>query len=91
MQRIREIHAATDVQLVLHGASGLSDDVLRDCIEAGICKINFATELRQAYTAGIRKALAADPDVFDPKLYMRTAIDEIKAVLRQKIAVCRGE
>ena len=90
VDRIREIHAATDVQLVLHGASGLSDDVLRDCIAAGICKINFATELRQAYTAGIRKALAADPDVFDPKLYMRTAIDEIKAVLRQKIAVCRG-
>lgn len=90
VDRIREIHAATDVQLVLHGASGLSDEVLRACIAAGICKINFATELRQAYTAGIRKALAADPDVFDPKLYMRTAIDEIKDVLRQKIAVCRG-
>ena len=90
VDRIREIHAATDAQLVLHGASGLSDDVLRDCIAAGICKINFATELRQAYTAGIRKALADDPDVFDPKLYMRTAIDAIKAVLRQKIAVCRG-
>ncbi|MBQ7542754.1 MAG: class II fructose-bisphosphate aldolase [Clostridia bacterium] len=91
VDRIREIHDATSVQLVLHGASGLSDDVLRACIDAGICKINFATELRQAYTAGIRKALAADPDVFDPKLYMRTAIDEIKAVLRQKIAVCRGK
>ena len=90
VDRIREIHAATDVQLVLHGASGLSDEVLRECIAAGICKINFATELRQAYTSGIRKALAADPDVFDPKLYMRTAIDEIKSVLRQKIAVCRG-
>ena len=90
VQRIREIHAATDVQLVLHGASGLSDEVLRACIAAGIRKINFATELRQAYTSGIRKALADDPDVFDPKLYMRTAIDEIKAVLRQKNAVCRG-
>ncbi len=90
VQRIREIHAATDVQLVLHGASGLSDEVLQACIEAGICKINFATELRQAYTAGIRKALGDDPEVFDPKLYMRTAIDEIKNVLRQKIAVCRG-
>ena len=90
VDRIREIHAATPVQLVLHGASGLSDDVLRDCINAGISKINFATELRQAYTRGIRRALADDPDVFDPKLYMRTAIDEIKAVVKQKIAVCRG-
>ena len=90
VQRIRDIHAATSVQLVLHGASGLSDDVLRACIDAGICKINFATELRQAYTRGIRKALADDPQVFDPKLYMRTAIDEIKAVIRSKIAVCSG-
>lgn len=88
---IREIRDATPVQLVLHGASGLSDDVIRSCIEAGICKINFATELRQAYTRGIRAALSNDPDVFDPKLYMRTAIDEIKAVVRSKIAVCRGQ
>ena len=65
--------------------------MLRDCIAAGICKINFATELRQAYTQGIRQALAADPDVFDPKLYMRTAIDAIKAVVRSKIEVCKGE
>ncbi|MBR3271471.1 MAG: class II fructose-bisphosphate aldolase [Clostridia bacterium] len=91
VDRIREIHAATDAHLVLHGASGLSDEVLRACIEAGISKINFATELRQAYTRGIRRALADDPDVFDPKLYMRTAIDEIKAVVKNKIAVCCGE
>ena len=90
VDRIREIHAATDVQLVLHGASGLSDDILRSCIEAGICKINFATELRQAYPRGIRQALAADPNVFDPKLYMPAAIEEIKKVVRAKIEVCRG-
>ena len=90
VDRIREIHAATPVQLVLHGASGLSDDVLRECIEAGICKINFATELRQAYTAGLRKALADDADVFDPKLYMPIAIEEIKKVVRAKIAICRN-
>ena len=90
VQRIRDIHAATPVQLVLHGASGLSDDVLRACIDAGICKINFATELRQAYTRGIRQALSDHPDAFDPKEYMRTAIDEIKAVVRSKIVVCCG-
>ena len=90
VDRICEIHNATPVQLVLHGASGLSDDVLRECIDAGICKINFATELRQAYTSGIRKALSDDPDVFDPKLYMPIAIEEIKKVVRAKIEICRG-
>ncbi|HAY72276.1 MAG TPA: tagatose-bisphosphate aldolase [Ruminococcaceae bacterium] len=88
VQRIKEIHSAIDTPLVLHGASGLSDEVLRDCIAAGITKINFATELRQAYTNGIKAEFAKDPEVFDPKIYMRGAIDSIKEVLRHKINIC---
>ena len=88
IERIKEIHAAIDTPLVLHGASGLSDEVLKDCIAAGITKINFATELRQAYTNGIKAELAKDPEVFDPKIYMRGAIDNIKEVLRHKINIC---
>ena len=88
IERIKEIHAAIDTPLVLHGASGLSDEVLKDCIAAGITKINFATELRQAYTNGIKAEFATDPEVFDPKIYMRGAIDNIKEVLRHKINIC---
>lgn len=88
VQRIKEIHSAIDTPLVLHGASGLSDEVLKDCIAAGISKINFATELRQAYTNGIKAEFAKDPEVFDPKIYMRGAIDSIKEVLRHKINIC---
>ena len=88
VERIKEIHAAIDTPLVLHGASGLSDEVLKDCIAAGITKINFATELRQAYTNGIKAEFAKDPEVFDPKIYMRSAIDSIKEVLRHKINIC---
>lgn len=88
VQRIGEIHSAIETPLVLHGASGLSDEVLRACIEAGITKINFATELRQAYTEGIKVEFAKDPEVFDPKIYMRGAIDNIKEVIRHKIGIC---
>ncbi len=90
VQRIKEIHEAISTPLVLHGASGLSDEVVRACIEAGISKINFATELRQAYTNGIKAEFEKDPEVFDPKIYMRGAIDEIKKVLRAKINICYG-
>lgn len=88
VKRIEEIHDAVSTPLVLHGASGLSDEVLRDCIKAGISKINFATELRQAYTYGIKLGMEENPDVFDPKIYMRTAIDEIKKVILHKIEIC---
>lgn len=90
VKRIAEIHEAIDTPLVLHGASGLSDGVLRDCIAAGISKINFATELRQAYTQGIKCEFEKDPEVFDPKIYMRGAIDNIKKVLEHKIRICYG-
>ncbi len=88
VQRIKEIHSAVSTPLVLHGASGLSDEVLRECIKAGISKINFATELRQAYTYGIKLGMEQNPDVFDPKIYMRVAIDEIKKVMLDKISIC---
>lgn len=88
VKRIEEIHSAIDTPLVLHGASGLSDEVLRDCIAAGISKINFATELRQAYTNGIKAEFEKDPEVFDPKIYMRGAVDNIKEVIRHKIKIC---
>ncbi len=88
VRRIEEIRAAIETPLVLHGASGLSDEILTACIKAGISKINFATELRQAYTAGIKAGMARLPDAFDPKLYMRDAIDSIKNVLVQKIKIC---
>lgn len=88
VRRISEIHSAIETPLVLHGASGLSDEVLRDCIAAGITKINFATELRLAYTNGIKSEFAKAPDVYDPKIYMRGAIESIKEVLRKKINIC---
>lgn len=74
--------------LVLHGASGLSDDVIEAAIAAGIRKINFATQLRQAYTAGIKKGFELFPDAFDPKKYMPVAVDEIKKEVKRIIALC---
>lgn len=88
IKRIEEIKAAVPAPLVLHGASGLSDEVLTDCIRAGITKINFATELRQAYTAGIKEGFLKNPDAFDPKIYMPEAIEHIKRVLMSKIKIC---
>ncbi len=88
VKRIEEIHCEINTPLVLHGASGLSNEVLDNCIKAGISKINFATELRLAYTAGIKAGFENNPDAFDPKIYMPEAIDSIKKVLMEKVRVC---
>ena len=46
--RLKEIRAAVDTPLVLHGGSGLSDDDFRNTIDGGICKINVYTDIIMA-------------------------------------------
>ena len=66
-ERLSEIRRTVDIPLVLHGASGLSDEDVADCVARGICKVNFATELRKAYTDAGKKLLEEKPETFDPK------------------------
>ena len=80
--------AGVSIPLVLHGASGLTDESVRECISEGICKVNFATELRQAYTAGVKEVLAKDPDVYDPKKYGKVAMAKVQALVEDRIKVC---
>lgn len=88
VDRIREIAQAIDIPLVLHGASGLSDEVIRACIEAGISKINFATHLRQAFTQGLKKGMASAEATYDPKTYMPYAIEAVQKVAENIIRLC---
>lgn len=91
VDRIEEIAAKVDVPLVLHGASGLSDDIIRACIKAGISKINFATQLRQAFTKGLKEGLKANPEAFDPKVYLPAAIDRVREAAEEIILLCNRD
>lgn len=86
IKRIAEIREAIDIPLVLHGASGLSQTVIKDCIKAGISKINFATELRQAYTLGVRRALE-DEKLFDPKVFQLAARQGVEETVIEKLHI----
>ena len=88
VDRIEEIAAKINTPLVLHGASGLSDEVIIACIKAGISKINFATQLRQAFTQGLKEGIAENPEVFDPKVYLPKAIQRVKEAGEKIILLC---
>ena len=62
LERLSEIRKLVSIPLVLHGASGLTDEAVRESILRGICKVNFATELRIAYTEGVKKVLTENPN-----------------------------
>jgi tagatose 1,6-diphosphate aldolase GatY/KbaY len=90
-KRLSAIRKLVDIPLVLHGASGLSDEEVRECIERGICKVNFATELRAAYTFGVRKVLRENTDAIDPKLYGKAGMAQVKALVKNRMFVCKSE
>lgn len=90
VERLSAIRKVVSIPLVLHGASGLSKEAVRECIARGICKVNFATELRIAYSDGIKEQLSQDPGTFDPKKYGTVGMAKVKALAIEKIKACKG-
>lgn len=88
LERITQIRQLVDVPLVLHGTSGVPDDTVRECIARGMCKINYATDLRIAYTEGVREYLQNNPTAYDPKKYGAAGRDRVKSYVLKKIPVC---
>ena len=64
---LKAIRQRLDIPLVLHGTSGVPDDQVAEAIQNGICKVNYATELRQVFTAAFMKYMSENPNNFDPK------------------------
>ena len=91
LDRLSAIREVVSVPLVLHGGSGIPDSKVQEAIRRGICKVNYATELRIAYTDGIKKYLSENPDAIDPKKYNKAGFDEVKKFVKEKMRVCGCE
>lgn len=77
------ISAASPVPLVLHGASGNSDEDIRAAIEAGISVVHINTELRLAYKEGIIEGLKSGEVA--PYKFMKEGVEEMKKVVIAKL------
>lgn len=57
IERLKEIHSAIDTILVLHGSSGIPDQMLREAIRNGIVKVNLATEIKNTFMKALKETL----------------------------------
>jgi len=85
-----DIKKCVSVPLVLHGTSGVEDEVVRSCIQEGICKVNYATDLRIAFSDGVKRILNEDSSVIDPKIYGKMGKELVKRYVQDKIWVCKS-
>lgn len=88
VERLSEIREVVSIPLVLHGTSGVPDEAVKECIRRGICKVNYATDLRIAFSNGVKEYLAANPDAFDPKKYNAVGREKVKEYVMSKMLVC---
>ncbi|MGB8648407.1 MAG: class II fructose-bisphosphate aldolase [Anaerolineae bacterium] len=84
LERLKAIRQLVSLPLALHGSSGVTDDSLARAIQAGIVKVNLATQLNQAFTRGVRASLE-DSSICDPRQYLGPARDEMIEQVRERI------
>lgn len=89
--RIAAIQEVTDVPLVIHGGSGVPvAQRARLARESNICKFNIGTELRMAFGAALRDAVAADPKRFDRVTILKDTETPMIAAARRVLAALKG-
>ena len=69
----------------LPDAVGIPEEQLRQAAKMAVCKINIDSDIRLAMTAGVRRVFANNPEVFDPRGYLKVAREEVKKMVAHKI------
>jgi fructose-bisphosphate aldolase class II len=74
-------------------ASGMPDRMISKAAKTHVCKVNIDTDLRLAFTAGVRKSLHNHPENFDPRKYLGLGREEVKKAIIKKFKVlgCAGK
>jgi|SRR5271157_245779 len=85
LDRLKMIHERVSVPLVLHGSSGVADNDIKRGISLGVCKVNVATQLAQAFTGAIRGVLNKDSELVDPRKYLAAGRNAQIEIVRERI------
>ena len=78
-----------DMPLVLHGGTGIPEEMIKEAISLGVAKINVNTECQLAFAAATRSYVESGKDLqgkgFDPRKLLAPGVDAIKATVKEKM------
>lgn len=78
-----------DMPLVLHGGTGIPEDMIKKAISLGVAKINVNTECQLSFAAATRKFIEDGKDLqgknFDPRKLLAPGYEAIKATVKEKM------
>ena len=90
LQRLSAIHSLTDLPLVLHGGSGIGEAAIREVVARGICKVNVATETKDAFVKGVKREIQSTTDI-DLRNIFPPAIQDVRELIKQKLRMFMAE
>lgn len=85
---MKAIQDVIDIPLVLHGASGISDEDLLKTIHLGHAKINFNTEINIAWSNQLRQTLNQDKSLFNPQQILNPSKEAMVETIQSIIYKC---
>lgn len=86
-ERVKEIYDALGVPLVLHGASGNTEEDIKACIKAGVAIVHINTELRVLYRDGLYQGIGSNPAEVAPYRFLAPAVKRMKEYVAGKLRV----
>lgn len=88
IERIKELDASAGAPLVLHGASGISNDELKAAVQAGVVIVHYNTELRVAYRDAVKQSLVeSNSNEVAPYKFLASAVEAVEKVVEEKLKV----
>ena len=84
-ERLKIINSRLDIPLVLHGASGVSDEDIKKAVSLGINKVNIHTDYMLVFTKAIKDLFETNPEVYDLREYCALGKEAIKLKAIEKI------
>ena len=84
-ERMETIRSLTDVPLVLHGGTGLTDEDFKRCAQSGMSKINVGTELKYCCSQTVRKSVEEQPKQIDIRKLVGPARRNCEEIVLRKI------
>lgn len=89
LAKIKEL--VGDMPIVLHGGTGIPEDMIKKAISLGVAKINVNTECQLAFADATRKYVEAGKDLegkgFDPRKLLAPGTEGIKAIVKEKMEI----
>lgn len=92
IEHFKKVVAVTpEVFLVLHGASGLPNDQIKESIQSGITNVHINTEIRVAYHDKLAEEFKKEPDQTTPYKYLADSLDAVKELVVAKLKLFSGQ